>query len=124
MSFIIELAPNITDTPEDRAKMLRDIREFSLSTKEDDDFLVVPKEEPENELFEESSSIFTIDGKKKEFDYISSFNKNGRMISFGQDSLGLWWYFDRTSLTSGKNLHGPYRGKEKLLAAMEKIDAE
>ena len=123
MSFIIELAPNITDTAEDRAKMLKDAREFALSTKEDDDFLIVP-EEHENELFEESSSVFVIDGKKKQFDYVSSFNKNGNMFSFAQDGLGLWWYFIRTGIASGKNLQGPFRGKEKLLAAMEKIDAE
>lgn len=122
MSFIIELAPSFTDTDEDRAKMFKDAQEFALSTKEDDDFLVVPSEK-QNELFEESSSVFTIDGKKKEFDYISSFNKNGDMISFGQDGLGLWWYFDRTGLTSGKNLRGPFRGKDKLLAAMEKFNA-
>ena len=122
MNPIFEVQPDITDTPEERAALLKDAQDFALSTKADDDFVVVAQDDVEdNELFEESSSIFTVDGKKKEFQYMSSFNKNGNMISFGQDSLGLWWYFDRTSLTSGKNLHGPYRTKEKLLAAMESI---
>lgn len=122
MSVIFEYQPDISDTPEERAQLIKDAQQFSLDMKDDDDFVVVATEDSKNELFEESTSIFTIDGKKKEFQYISSFNKNGNMISFGQDALGLWWYFDRTSLTLGKNLHGPYRGKEKLLSVMEKID--
>lgn len=72
----------------------------------------------DNELFEESNSVFTIDGKQKEFSYVSSFNKDSIMYSFAQDNLGLWWYFTRTGITSGKNLQGPFRSKEKLLSVI------
>lgn len=123
MNAIFELAPDITDTQESRSAMIRDVQQFALSTKEDDDFLVVPPEENENDLFEESSTIIDIDNKKKEFNYLSSFNKDGTMISFGQDSLGLWWYFVRTGIGTGKNAKGPYRTKEKILTAMESINA-
>ena len=124
MDAILEVNPSITDTSVEQDALLKELQQMSKEQAMPDDFVCeCPDDTNENELFEESSSIFTIDGKKKEFQYVSSFNKNGNMISFGQDALGLWWYFDRTGLTSGKNLHGPYRGKEKLLSAMEKIDA-
>ena len=118
MEAIIEIAPKITDTEKDKAAMMKDLRDFMLEGKADDDFLVFPPEE-ENELFEESNSVFTIDGKQKEFSYISSFNKDSTMYSFGQDNLGLWYLFIRTGLTAGKNLKGPFRSKEKLIAFIE-----
>ena len=85
MDAIFELVPDITDTQESRSAMIRDAQQFALANKADDDFLVVPSEK--NELFEESSTIFTIDGKNIEFDYISSINKNGNFVSFAQDRM-------------------------------------
>ena len=40
------------------------------------------------------------------------------MYSFGQDGLGLWWWFERISLYSGKNLQGPFTTKDKLIKSM------
>ena len=117
MKAIVELTPNVTDTEQEKEALMKDLRDFMLEGKEDDDFLVFPPEE-ENELFEESNSVFTIDGKQKEFSYISSFNKDSTMYSFGQDNLGLWYLFIRTGITSGKNLQGPFRSKEKLLSVI------
>ncbi len=118
MEAILEVNPSITDTQEERDALLRELQEMDKLSAEPDDFVVeIP--EDNNELFEESSSIFTIDGKNKEFTYISSFNKAGSLYSFGQDALGLWWFFIRTGITSGKGLKGPYRTKDKLVAAME-----
>lgn len=118
MKAIVELAPNITDTEQEKEAMMKDLRDFMLEGKEDDDFLVFPPEE-DNELFEESNSVFTIDGKPKEFSYVSSFNKDSTLYSFAQDNLGLWYLFIRTGLTTGKNLKGPFRSKEKLIAFIE-----
>lgn len=118
MSAIIEIMPSITDTEEDRSRMLKDAQDFAKDGMEEDDFLIFPPEEEKNELFEESASIFTIDGKNIEFNYISSINNNGNLYSFGQDKLGLWYWFVRTGLTNGKQLHGPYTKKEKVIQAM------
>lgn len=124
MNPIIELAPTITDTEQDRDAMIRDARQFALDAKADDDFLVVPPEDlHENELFEESSSIFKIDGKNMEFEYISSYNKNGKLISFAQDPYGVWWWFIRTGLVDGKDLKGPFSTKDKLLKSMGELYA-
>lgn len=124
MSAIIELAPSITDTAEDRARILRDAQQFALDGKEDDDFFVIPPEEPPNELLEESSSIFTVDGKNIEFEYISSFNKDGKMYSFAQDPYGVWWWFERVGMANGKDLKGPFTTKDKLIKSMGAIYAK
>lgn len=121
MDAIFELAPDITDTQESRSAMIRDAQQFALANKADDDFLVVPSEK--NELFEESSSIFTIDGKNIEFDYISSINKNGNFVSFAQDPYGLWWWFMRTGIASGSKLKGPFSTKDKLIKSMGELYA-
>lgn len=118
MSAIIEIMPSITDTEEDRARMLKDAQEFSKDGMEDDDFLVFPKEENKNEIFEESASIFTVDGKNIEFEYVSSVNKDGVLYSFAQDHYGIWWSFIRTGIASGKDLKGPFTTKEKLLLSL------
>ena len=123
MSAIIEIMPSITDTEEDRARMLKDAQDFAKDGMEEDDFLVFPAEE-KNELFEESSSIFTVDGKNIEFECISSFNKDGKMYSFAQDHYGIWWWFERTGITTGKDLKGPFTTKDKLIKSMGAIYAK
>ena len=123
MSVIFEYQPDITDTPEERAQLLKDAQQLVLDTKEDDDFLVVAPDDSENELFEESASVFTIDGKNKEFNYVSSFKNGSTMYSFGQDALGLWWWFERNGLTSGKNAKGPFTTKDKLMQSMGEVYA-
>ena len=122
MDAIIEVNPSISDTPEEMKDLIKTMQDFYKSNAREDDF-VAECPDDSNELLEESSTIFTIDGKNKEFTYISSYKNGSDLISFGQDALGLWWYFIRTSITSGKKLNGPYRTKEKLLAAMEKLNA-
>lgn len=122
MNAILEINPSITDTEQDQDALIRELQELAKTEREEDDF-VAECPDGTSELFEESSTIFTIDGKNKEFTYISSYKNGSDLISFGQDALGLWWYFIRTSITSGKKLNGPYRTKEKLLAAMEKLNA-
>ena len=117
MKAIVELAPNITDTEQEKEAMMKDLRDFMLEAKADDDFLVFPPEDNDKEKpLEESSDVFDIDGKKKLFKYLSSVNNSNGFISFGQDELGLWWYFTRTGINSGKNLQGPFRSKEKLVS--------
>lgn len=124
MSAIFEFQPDITDTSEERSSLLKDAQQFALDSKEEDDFLVVASDDEQEEVIEESDSDFTIDGKHKHFKYISSLNHSGDFISFGQDDLGLWWYFIRTNLSAGKDLHGPFRNKEKMHEAlMEKLNA-
>lgn len=122
MSTIVEVRPDITDTATERDELVKFAQEMALQNKEDDDFVVVAQDD-KNELFEESASIFTIDGKNIEFEYISSINKNGIMYSFAQDHYGLWWYFIRTGIASGKALKGPYTTKEKVLKAMGELYA-
>ena len=118
MDVIWELMPTQTDTPEERDELVRLAQEYAKSTAEEDDFTC---ECPDDvETLEESDSTFVIDGKKKQFNYISSVNTDGKLRSFGQDALGLWWVFDRTSLTSGRNLRGPYRTKEKVIQQFER----
>lgn len=116
MEAIVELSPKITDTEQDKETMLKDLREFMLDGKADDDFLVFPPEE--DEVLEESTGSFVIDGIKKDFSYISSFNKDSTMYSIAQDNLGLWYWFTRTGMCTGKNLKGPFRSKEKMLASI------
>ena len=118
MSAIIEIMPSITDTEEDRARMLKDAQDFSRDGMEEDDFLVFPDEEEKQEVLEESNSVFNIDGKNIEFTYISSINKNGVFASFAQDAYGLWWWFIRTGISTGKDLKGPFTTKEKLIKSM------
>lgn len=122
MSTIVEVRPDITDTATDREELVKFAQELALQNKEEDDFVVVAQDN-KNEIFEESTSVFTIDGKNIEFEYISSINRNGTMYSFAQDHYGLWWYFIRTGITSGKNLKGPFRTKEKLMKAMGELYA-
>ena len=120
MSVIFEYQPDITDTTKERDELIKDAQQFALDSKEEGDFLVVATDEStnNNELFEESTSVFTVDGKNKEFNYVSSFKNGSTMYSFGQDSLGLWWWFERTGLTNGKNLQGPFTTKDKLIKSM------
>lgn len=123
MDVIWELMPNQTDTPEERAELVRQAQEYAKSMAQEDDFVCECPDDEKDEILEESHTEYTIDGKTKQFNYSSVFKKDGKLICFGQDDLGLWWFFELMSLKSGKNLNGPYRGKEKLLAAMEKLNA-
>lgn len=122
MNAILEINPSITDTEQAQDALIRELQELAKSEREEDDF-VAECPDDSNEILEESHTEYTIDGKTKQFNYSSVFKKDGKLICFGQDELGLWWFFELTSLKSGKNLYGPYRGKEKLLAAMEKLNA-
>ena len=119
MDVIFEVNPSVTDTPEEMKDLIKTMQDFYKSNAQEDDF-VAECPADENELFEESSTVFTIDDKKKQFNYVSSVNTDGKLRSFGQDALGLWWVFDRTSLTSGRNLRGPYRTKEKVIQQFER----
>lgn len=119
MDVIWELMPNQTDTPEERAELVRQAQEYAKSVAQEDDFVCeCPDDEKDEDVLKESDSDFTIDGKHKHFKYISSLDRRGDFISFGQDELGLWWFFTRTSLESGKDLHGPYRTRDKLHEAL------
>ena len=92
MDVIWELMPNQTDTPEERAELVRQAQEYAKSVAQEDDFVCeCPDDEKDEDVLKESDSDFTIDGKHKHFKYISSLDRRGDFISFGQDELGLWW---------------------------------
>lgn len=123
MDAILEVNPSMTDTSMDQDALLKELQKMSKEMAQPGDFVVEVPDDTENELFEESVSVFTIDGKKKEFNYVSSFKNGSTMYSFGQDSLGLWWWFERTGLTNGKNLKGPFTTKDKLIKSMGEVYA-
>ena len=123
MEAILEVNPSITDTSIEQDDLLKQLQQMSKEMAQPGDFVVEVPDDSENELFEESASVFTIDGKNKEFNYISSFKNGSTMYSFGQDALGLWWWFERNGLTSGKNVKGPFTTKDKLMKSMGEVYA-
>ncbi len=118
MDAILEVNPSMTDTSMDQDSLLKELQKMSKEMAQPGDFVVEVPDDSSEEVLEESDSTFNIDGKNKDFKYISSVNKDNKMYSFGQDGLGLWWWFERISLYSGKNLQGPFTTKDKLIKSM------
>lgn len=118
MEDIIEYSPQITDTPEERAQLVKDIQEQTKALSSFDDFIVFPKEETLNE----STQIINLGKVPMEFTYLTSFKAKNELYSFGE-SNGYWYYFKRTGFDSGNELHGPYKTKIDVARAMEKLYA-